>query len=122
MTQPARIGSIPEWTLGWRLQRSLAESGLTAQQMADRLGVVRGTVSRWMNDHGKAPKTAFINQWALATGTPVAWLITGEQSNPKGPDDSDEGGTTDGEVLLPKPANVTPLRRLTATLPDTAAA
>lgn len=42
--------------------------------------------------------------------------------NPKGPDDGPDGGTTDGEVLLPKLATVTSLRTSPAKLPDTVAA
>jgi len=76
--QRVDVGSIPQWTLGWRLARSLAHAGMTMQEMADELGVARTTVSRWINDHGAPPRRAFVNQWSLITGVPVQWLLTGE--------------------------------------------
>lgn len=66
---------IPHLTLGWRLKMALGD--ITAQDMADHLGVSRGTVSRWMADKGAPPKRVYILQWALLTDTAVEWLETG---------------------------------------------
>ncbi len=85
-------GTIPDWTLGWRLQRSLTHAGVSAQSMADELGMTRGTVSRWMNDHGAPPRPAYVKLWALRTGVPVEWLMTGEVSHPNGPTDVPPAG------------------------------
>jgi transcriptional regulator with XRE-family HTH domain len=65
---------VPEWTLGWRLQRALAHAEIGAQEMADELGVTRSTISRWMHDRGAEPRAIYIKQWALRTGVPVEWL------------------------------------------------
>jgi transcriptional regulator with XRE-family HTH domain len=65
---------IPEWTLGWRLQRSLAHAGVSVQEMADELGVSRGTISRWCNDHNR-PRRSDLRLWALRTGVPLDWLM-----------------------------------------------
>lgn len=68
---------IPQWTLGWRLQRALNHAGMQTDQMATELGVSRATVSRWLNDHGAAPKIAYLKVWALRCGVPLEWLLTG---------------------------------------------
>lgn len=69
---------VPEVTLGWRLQMSLAHSGVSAQEMADELGVSRSSVSRWMNDHGTPPRRAYVIQWAMKCGVDSGWLLTGQ--------------------------------------------
>lgn len=69
---------IPEWTLGWRLQRALTHADIQTDQMAAELGVSRSTVSRWLNDRGSAPKIAYLKVWALRTGVPLEWLTGGE--------------------------------------------
>lgn len=70
---------IPAWTLGWRLQRALAHADLTTTDIADELGISRSTVSRWTNDHGAAPRAAYVKQWALRCGVPYEWLISGQE-------------------------------------------
>jgi transcriptional regulator with XRE-family HTH domain len=77
-------GEIPEWTLGWRLQRALAHAGIGAQEMADELGVTRSTVSRWMNDRGGPPRLIYVRQWALLTGVPASWVLGIDESSPRG--------------------------------------
>lgn len=78
--------SIPEWTLGWRMQRALAHADVSVQQMADELGMARSSLSRWLNDHGTPPRAAFVKMWALRTGVPYEWLVTGTVPQPN-PDD-----------------------------------
>jgi transcriptional regulator with XRE-family HTH domain len=68
---------VPEWTLGWKLQRSLAHAGVSVQEMADELGVSRGTISRWCNDHNR-PRRSDLRLWALRTGVPLEWLMGNE--------------------------------------------
>jgi transcriptional regulator with XRE-family HTH domain len=76
MSQPTMDDQIPEWTLGWRLQRSLAHADLSVEQMADELGVTRQTVGRWLHERGE-PRTAYLRLWALRTGVPLEWLVNG---------------------------------------------
>jgi len=76
MTQATDSGAIPEWTLPWRLQRSLAHAGLSIDDMAQELGVSRQTVSRWLNAHGQ-PRTGYLKLWAMRTGVPYSWLSEG---------------------------------------------
>lgn len=80
--------TIPQLTLGWRLQMSLDHAGISAQQMADELGVVRSTVSRWMHDTGAPPRDGFLRVWALRTGVPYEWLRHGVVTAT----DPDDGG------------------------------
>lgn len=76
-TETSHPPGIPEWTLGWRLQRSLAHATMTTGDMADELGVARSTISRWVNDGKGRPKAAYLKMWALRTGVPYEWLRDG---------------------------------------------
>ena len=68
-------GDIPEWTLGWRLQRALAHAGVSVEEMADEIGVSRSTVSRWLNDRGTPPRIGYVKLWALRTGCSLEWVL-----------------------------------------------
>jgi transcriptional regulator with XRE-family HTH domain len=74
MSEMAPDGTVPEWTLGWRMQRALAHAGLSVEAMADELEVSRSTISRWINDRGAAPRNAYIKMWALRCGVSYEWL------------------------------------------------
>lgn len=69
---------VPAWTLGWRLQRALGHAGMQASEMADHLGVHRGTVSRWMHDQGAPPKIGYLRQWAVRCAVDFEWLANGD--------------------------------------------
>jgi transcriptional regulator with XRE-family HTH domain len=69
--------AVPEWTLGWRLQRALGHAGLSISNIASEMGVSRTTVSRWINDRGTPPRLVYVKEWALQTGVPCEWLLTG---------------------------------------------
>src|SRR5665647_3920943 len=90
MSIQTAVGHIPELTLGWRLQMALGHANLTVQEMADELGMSRGSLSRWLNDRGAPPRPVFIKAWALRTGVPAEWLLTGHAENPR-PGDPDGG-------------------------------
>lgn len=68
--------TIPTWTLGWRLKRSLDWANLSAQAMADEFGVDRGTISRWMSDRSPV-RDIYLRVWAEKCGVPVDWLRNG---------------------------------------------
>ena len=68
-----------------RMRKSLRVSGLTVQDMADYLGVTRGTVSTWINGHID-PSTQTLRLWAMRTGVPYEWLTGGlRPGHPRGP-------------------------------------
>ena len=71
---------VPEWTIGWRLQRSLAHAGIAAGDMAADLDVSRATVSRWLNDKGMPPRSVYMREWADRTGVSYEWLCHGDTS------------------------------------------
>jgi transcriptional regulator with XRE-family HTH domain len=73
----AREGAIPEWTLGWRLNRALGHAGMSTQEMADYLGLSRGMISRFVNDRGRAPRIGYVRLWAERTGVSLQWLLDG---------------------------------------------
>jgi transcriptional regulator with XRE-family HTH domain len=76
-TQTAAAHVVPDWTLGWRLQRALAHAEVSVEDMAGELGVTRSTISRWMHDRGAPPRPIYVKQWALRTGVSQEWLLSG---------------------------------------------
>jgi transcriptional regulator with XRE-family HTH domain len=78
MSEMAQLGTVvPEWTLGWRMQRALAHAGVSVEQIADETGVSRSTISRWLNDRGAPPRAGYLKLWSLRTGASYEWLRTG---------------------------------------------
>lgn len=114
MSQQIDATRIPTLTLGWRLKMALGE--MHAQEMADLLGVNRGTVSRWMADKGAPPKRAYLLQWAMATDTDYGWLETGNAPGSIGPEG--EGlprlDSNQQPFGLPSSAAAIPLKRFAA--------
>jgi len=62
-----------DFDLADRMRKALRVSGLTVQEIADYLGVTRGTVSTWINGHIH-PSTQTLRLWAARTGVPYSWL------------------------------------------------
>ena len=67
-----------------RFRKSLRVTDITVQEMADYLGVTRGTVGNWINGR-VAPSMQTTRLWALRTGVPYAWLEDGETPTPAPP-------------------------------------
>jgi transcriptional regulator with XRE-family HTH domain len=65
------------FTLGDRMKRSAKVAGLSRYALAEYLDVTPETVSTWTNDRIK-PSTQTLRLWALKTGAPYAWLVSGE--------------------------------------------
>lgn len=66
-----------EFDLADRLRKSLRESGVPVQSMAESLGVSRNTVSNWINGRGK-PCDDQLKVWSAITDAPYSWLKSGE--------------------------------------------
>lgn len=73
----------PDWTLGWRLRRSLEYGGIDVAEMAEVIEVHRTTISKWFHDE-VVPRRVYLSEWARQTGVRVEWLL-GE--DPKVPGD-----------------------------------
>ena len=72
---------IPEFTINDRLRKAREIAGLEQSELADRMGVSRGTVGN--NESGKVSvRPITIKAWALATGVDAHWLETGETISP----------------------------------------
>jgi AraC-like DNA-binding protein len=85
MSEQPATGNIPDWTLGWRMQRALAFADVSVEEIADEIGVSRSTVSRWLNDRGSPPRSGYLTLWAWRTKVDQHWLRDGQA--PGGPRD-----------------------------------
>lgn len=69
-------GLVPEWDVGDRMRKALREAKISVQDMADYLGVTRGTVSTWINGRIE-PSTQTLRLWAAHCGVDYGWLSEG---------------------------------------------
>ena len=76
-TETGRSTHGYEFTIGERLQRARDFAGLDQQQLADRIGASRNTISNYENGTTKKLKAIYLKAWALATGVPLEWIETG---------------------------------------------
>jgi transcriptional regulator with XRE-family HTH domain len=76
MTTEQTSGSVPTWTLGDRLRKARALTGMTTREFADRIGVSHGTITSAENDR-RAVRPITLNAWALVTGVDREWLEVG---------------------------------------------
>lgn len=79
---------IPTWTLGDRLRKAREFVGLTQEQLADRMGVSRKTVSNG-EAGGHTPHPLTLSAWAAACEVSLAWLL------------DDDSTVTDGYLPIP---------------------
>lgn len=90
-TSPKQDATSPDpWTLGDRLAKARTGAGLTQEQLAVKLDIVRATVGRYENDKVENPEQRAIMAWAMATGCSYVWLRDGTgpwRSGPDGPSD-----------------------------------
>ncbi len=89
MDDMAALKELLKETMGDRLRKSLSVRKVGVQEMADILDVSRVTVGRWLAGKGE-PKVSQLRRWALRTGLPLEWFVTGE-INEKTPPPSGEG-------------------------------
>ena len=94
---------IPVFTFGDRLRKAREVTGLGHADFAEQLGVSRNTVTNYERDRVQ-PRRVVVNAWALRTGVPVEWLLTGnaEAPRPGGP-----VGAADAECAI-KDSNLEP--------------
>ena len=70
-------GIVPVITLGDRMRMALRHADLGVQDIAERLGVARNTVSTWINGRVE-PSRQTLMLWALMTEVSLGWLETGQ--------------------------------------------
>lgn len=85
MTSAYESGRVPEIAVRHRLRIAREFAELEQEQLAERIGLSRSTVSNAENGKG-APRRTTINAWALACGVPASWIKTGFYDNSEGPD------------------------------------
>lgn len=73
---------MPEWTRGDRMRKALESAGVSIGDMAEYLGVSRGTVSTWLHDKF-TPGRQTMRLWAIRTGAPLEWLESGSLEPPQ---------------------------------------
>jgi len=67
-------GAVPQFDLADRMRKSLRESGIGVQEMADYLGAGRSTVSNWINGRIR-PSVQTLRLWSLRCDVDYDWLI-----------------------------------------------
>jgi transcriptional regulator with XRE-family HTH domain len=71
-----QIEKIPEWTLGWRIRRAMADAGISRDELAQELGYAPNSISNWMHD--KTPvRAGVLKQIALRCSVNFEWLKDG---------------------------------------------
>lgn len=65
---------VPQWTIQDRLRKAREQAGMTQRELADAIGVAKSTISNYEAGTITHQRKIVMNQWALVTGVPVAWL------------------------------------------------
>lgn len=87
MTTATTSRGVPEWTITDRLRKARELTGLDQGPFADNIGVSRGTVSNYERG-SRTHKKSVLMTWAMGSGVPLEWLMSGEQG---APDNTPEG-------------------------------
>lgn len=93
MTLMTNDGTIPQLTLGLRLELARRSIGLTQSAFAPLLGISNRTIQAFEADT-RPPKKRDLMAWAQATGVSLKWLETGIAAVPDG-----DGGNV---IALPR--------------------
>jgi transcriptional regulator with XRE-family HTH domain len=84
-------GVVPAINLPQRLRLAREHAGLDQNELAERIGLSRTSVSS--SELGRStPRKIVLKTWALATGVSLAWIETGNApASPDGPDSPNNG-------------------------------
>lgn len=103
-------------------------AGLTPEEMAEALDVSRNTIGNYRSGRTK-PSKLQVKEWAIRTGAPLEWLVSGRMPDDEAPrPEEDEGqsvhppGLEPGTHWLRAMGVVTPIRRIGRLEPIPAAA
>lgn len=64
------MANVPQWTVADRLRKAREWAGVEQAELAERMGVSRGTVSNAETGR-RAVRLITLKAWALETGVPV---------------------------------------------------
>ena len=67
---------VPEWDKADRLRKALRMAGVKPGEMASYLDVEPHAISRWLSGRINSSQQS-VRLWALRTGVPLEWLLTG---------------------------------------------
>jgi transcriptional regulator with XRE-family HTH domain len=83
MTTAFEQGQVPPIEIRHRLRIAREYAGYDTSTLAELVAVSRNTITN--AESGRvSPRRIMVNAWALATGVPVSWLLTGQA--PPAPD------------------------------------
>jgi transcriptional regulator with XRE-family HTH domain len=83
-------GTAPEILVRHRLRIAREAAGLEQTELAAAIGTTRTTISA--TESGRSnPRRILLNAWALATGVPITWILTGEEPEDRPGESSDLG-------------------------------
>ena len=82
----------------YRLQKSLAESGLTASELSERTGISEANISNYINGKYIA-KQDKVYLLANALGVDPYWLMTGEEPTRLPTDENEAPQTQEARVI-----------------------
>lgn len=85
MAEAQKTGGVPQFSQRHRMALALETASMSREEMATELGVHRNTINNWMKGAVQPPRSALI-AWALRTGVPFDWLLTGRIDYDNGPD------------------------------------
>ena len=107
MTSAHDHSALPTVEVRHRLRIAREWAGLDQEQLAERMEVVRATVSNAETGRSN-PSRKTVRDWALACGVPREWILTGEHPD-SGPEPSSGLGIIRTEHRAPasKHASVT---------------
>lgn len=73
-------GMTPKFDLTDRLRKAREVAGMSQDQLAERMGVSRSTVSNYEAGVTTNPRRIVIKGWAEETGCDYDWLMFGEEA------------------------------------------
>ena len=99
---------MPELPQAARLHLARYLAGMEMQELSRVTGISRGTIANYERlDYAKRRTPAYIKLWALATGVPLEWLMSGDAPRGGGlpaPLDRRDGRADDFGRILPFPS------------------
>jgi DNA-binding XRE family transcriptional regulator len=95
MTSAYEGGQVPQIEVRHRLRIAREHAGLEQDELADLIGVSRGTIGN--AEKGRVqPRKIVVNAWAMACGVPASWIWTGK------PPTDGPGPTSGLGIICPK--------------------